>query len=113
MLVRKILSDPAPEGTGAVMRAAGLRGSGHGSAGADCYKRNGSVMEKSRRRPGITHIRDIPEADPSHFIVKEKGKTLAEGSLVRIKLSIDEPLLYRAIKRMTKDPRTMVTTIDF
>lgn len=58
-------------------------------------------------------IADFDETDPYHFVVKEAGEVIAEGSLTRIKLKLDESYFYRKIKTFTKDPVTLIATIEF
>lgn len=58
-------------------------------------------------------IADFDETDPYHFVVKENDKIIAEGSLTRIKLKLDESYFYRKIKAFSKDPITLIATIEF
>lgn len=58
-------------------------------------------------------LSDFDETDPYYFVVRENGKTLAEGELFFVKLKLDESYLYRPIKRVSRDRTTMVSTLEY
>jgi len=78
----------------------------------------GSMFAKLRQEATIgsastKRIVDFDDTDPYYFVVKENGKVLVEGDLMRVKLKLDDSYLYRKIKWFTRDQTIMVATIDF
>lgn len=63
--------------------------------------------------PTPAHLCAFSETDPYYFIVKEKGKIIAEGSLTKIKLSLDESYLRKKIKNVCRKQDNMTTTIEY
>ena len=58
-------------------------------------------------------LADFDETDPYYFVIQENDQTIAEGSLLRVKLKLDESYLYKKIKQFSKDPTNMVATVRF
>lgn len=78
----------------------------------------GSMYAKIRKEQTIgstntNRLADFDETDPYYFVVRENGKTLAEGELFSVKLKLDETYLYRPIKRVSRDRTTMLTTLEY
>ena len=71
------------------------------------------VEENTLGSSNTARIADFDDTDPYYFVVKEGDKILAEGSLLKVKLKLDNSYLYKKIKSCTKDRQTMVTTIKF
>ena len=63
--------------------------------------------------PTFSYLCDFSETDPYYFIVKENGKIIAEGSLTRIKLSLDESYLRKKIKNIRRKQDNMIATIEY
>jgi hypothetical protein len=58
-------------------------------------------------------LSDFPETEASHFIIRAKGRIIAEGSLTSIKFWLDESYLNRKIKEIRRDREAMTVSIDY
>ena len=76
-------------------------------------KREAAVAQPVKPPKDPTQLCDFSETDAYHFVVKEKGKTLAEGSLTRIKLTLDESYLRKKIKAVHRNKETMITILEY
>lgn len=59
------------------------------------------------------YLGDLSETDPYYFIVKEGGKIIAEGDLIRIKLRLDEAYLKRRILSIVRNRETMTAVLNY
>jgi len=76
-------------------------------------KRETAIAKPVKPPKDPTHLCDFSETDPYHFVVKEKGKTLVEGSLTRIKLALDESYLRKKIKAVRRNKETMTAILEY
>lgn len=76
-------------------------------------KREVAVTQPVKPPKDPTHLCDFSETDTYHFVVKEKGKTLAEGSLTQIKLALDESYLRKKIKAVHRNKETMIAILEY
>ena len=77
----------------------------------------GSMYAKIRQNSTLGsanngRIADFDETDPYYFLIRENGKILAEGSLLKVKLKLDESYIYKKIKFISRDRATMIATVD-
>lgn len=76
-------------------------------------KREMAVTPSPKPSKEPNHLCDFQETDPYHFVVKEKGKTIAEGSLIRLKILLDESYLRKKIKAVRRNKETMTAVLEY
>lgn len=80
-------------------------------------KREGSMTDsilnsvESSKEP--MHLCDFPETDAYRFIVKEKGKIIADGSLMKAKMILPESYLQKKIRSVVRNKDTMTVILDY
>jgi hypothetical protein len=75
-------------------------------------KAKATISASANPLPPI-YLGDLSETDPYYFIVKEGGKIIAEGNLIRIKLQLDEVYLKRQILSIVRNRETMTAVLNY
>ena len=57
-------------------------------------------------------LSDFDADDPYYFVIRENGKTIAEGELKVIRSQLDKSFFTRNIRKISRDRITMVATVD-
>ena len=57
-------------------------------------------------------IVDFEETDPYYFVVKKNGEIISEGELPTMKLKLPDEYFLVPIKKIARDPVTMICTVD-
>lgn len=72
------------------------------------------IQESNSLYPKAPYSRivDFEEADPYYFVVRKDGKILSEGELPSMKLKLPNEYFLVPIKKIYRDPVTMVCTVD-
>jgi len=76
-------------------------------------KTEATVTQPVKPPKDPTCLCDFSETDPYYFIVKEKGKIITEGSLMKIKLNLDESYLKKRIKAVHRKKDNMTAIIEY
>ena len=82
---------------------------------AELQKRKNAALSQPVVKPpkDPTHLCDFSETDPYRFTVREKGKTIAEGSLIKIKMVLDESYLKKKIKAVRRNKENMTAVLEY
>ncbi len=82
---------------------------------AELQKRKNAAFSQPVVKPpkDPTHLCDFSETDPYRFTVREKGKTIAEGSLIKIKMVLDESYLKKKIKAVRRNKENMTVILEY
>lgn len=78
----------------------------------------GSMWAKIRQENTLgsaktTCLADFDETDPYYFLIREDGKTIAEGELMMVKFKLDEAYLKKPIKKFTRTRENMMATVEY
>lgn len=82
---------------------------------AELQKRKNAALSQPIVKPpkDPTHLCDFSETDPYRFTVREKGKMIAEGSLIKIKMILDESYLKKKIKAVRRNKENMTVILEY
>lgn len=82
---------------------------------AELQKRKNAALSQPVVKPpkDPTHLCDFSETDPYRFTVREKGKMIAEGSLIKIKMILDESYLKKKIKAVRRNKENMTVILEY
>lgn len=72
------------------------------------------IQESNSLYPKASYSRivDFEEADPYYFVIRKDGKILSEGELPSMKLKLPDEYFLVPIKKISRDPVTLVCTVD-
>ena len=74
-----------------------------------------STLKKEKTLGSINtkKISDLDETDPFYFIIRDNGKIVTEGDILKIKLRLPLEYFDRPIKSFSRNQSNMTATIDF
>lgn len=72
------------------------------------------IRESNSLYPKASYPRivDFEEIDPYYFVVKKNGEILSEGELPSMKLKLPDEYFLVPVKKISRDPVTMVCTVE-
>jgi hypothetical protein len=78
-----------------------------------------NIVQKIQESNGLYYpkasyprIVDFEEADPYYFVIRKDGKILSEGELPSMKLKLPDEYFLVPIKKIVRDPITLICTVD-